>query len=420
MVWATIGHLMEPSTPPSPRLIERQLAQELRAAASEYAVVTLLGPRQSGKTTLARVCFPDKPWVSLEDPDVRLAAQTDPRGFLAQYPDGLILDEVQRAPELLSYLQGMVDRDARPGRFILTGSHQPRLQEAIAQSLAGRTAVLTLWPLSLAELRQTGGSLDAFERIVRGTYPRVERDRLDPARFYTGYVQTYLERDVRALLQVRDLTAFQRFVTLLAGRIGQLVNLTALANDVGVSVPTLRQWLSMLQATYLVFELPAWSLNVRKRVVKSSKLYFADTGLAAWLLGIETADQARRDPLRGALYENLLIADALRTLANRGVRAELFFYRDAAGHEVDLLIRRHGRLIPYEIKSAATFTRDFLKGLRHLKDELGDALAPGFVLYDGPVALSVEGVRVINPMMTPDFWPQRSGAGPATAAHADP
>lgn len=412
---------MEPSTPTPPRLIERELKHELRAAAREYAVVTLLGPRQSGKTTLARVCFPDKPWVSLEDPDVRLAAQTDPRGFLAQYPDGLILDEVQRAPELLSYLQGMVDRDARPGRFILTGSHQPRLQEAIAQSLAGRTAVLTLWPLSLAELRQSGALLeDAFARIVRGTYPRVERDGLDPGRFYAGYVQTYLERDVRALLQVRDLTAFQRFVTLLAGRIGQLVNLTALANDVGVSVPTLRQWLSVLQATYLVFELPAWSINVRKRVVKSSKLYFADTGLAAWLLGIETAEQARRDPLRGALYENLLIADALRSLANRGVRAELFFYRDAAGHEVDLLIRRQGRLIPYEIKSAATFTRDFLKGLRHLKDELGDALAPGFVLYDGPVALNVEGVRIVNPITTPDCWPQGSDPGASTAAHTGP
>ncbi len=387
------------------RMIERDITPELRQCAREYPVVTLLGPRQSGKTTLARHVFADKPWVSLEDPDVRLAAEADPRGFLAQYPDGVILDEVQRLPALLSYLQGMVDQDARPGRFVLTGSHQPQLHEAISQSLAGRTAVLTLWPLSVPELRHCQPVWDPFELMVRGGYPRVHADGLEPRRFFNSYLQTYVERDVRSLLQVRDLSAFQRFLVLLAGRVGQVVNLTALGNDVGVSGTTLRQWLSVLKASYLVFELQPWFENVGKRVVKSPKLYFADVGLAAFLLGIHTAEQARRDPLRGPLYENLVIADVLKRLANRGQRPTLYFYRDSHGNEVDLLIP-HGRaLIPVEIKSAATFAPDFLKGLTQFRKALGEErVAPGWVLFNGDRSFEVHGVRVFNPLTQPDDW----------------
>jgi len=385
-------------------MIAREIVDELKRAAAEYPVVTLLGPRQSGKTTLARMTFPDKPWVSLEDPDVRMAAEADPRGFLGQYPDGAILDEVQRLPTLLSYLQGVVDRKGGKGRFILTGSHQPRLHEAVSQSLAGRAAVLTLWPFSLGELRQYGAISDPFDLVVRSCYPRVHEEKLDPRRFYNGYLQTYVERDVRALIQLRDLSAFQKFLVLLAGRVGQVVNMASLANDVGVSAPTLRQWLSVLVASYLVFELPPWFENVGKRVIKSPKLYFTDVGLAAFLLGIHTAEQASRDPLRGNLYENLIVMDALKRLCNAGRRPELYFYRDTHGNEVDLLIRQGRRLTPVEIKSASTFSIDFLKGIRRFTEAVGkEGVNEGFVLFNGEQRHSVQGVHIVNPLRE-DGW----------------
>jgi len=384
-------------------MIERDITAELQRSAAEYPAVTILGPRQSGKTTLARKTFPDKPWVSLEDPDVRMAAEADPRGFLGQFPDGVILDEVQRLPELLSYLQGVIDREGGKGRFILTGSHQPRLHEAVSQSLAGRTAVLTLWPFSLAELRRYAPLTDPFELIVRGCYPRVHEEKLDSRRFYNSYLQTYVERDVRALIQLRDLSAFQKFLVLLAGRIGQVVNLASLANDVGVSAPALRQWLSVLKASYLVFELPPWFENIGKRLIKSPKLYFADAGLAAFLLGIHTAEQASRDPLRGNLYENLIVADVQKQLCNAGTRPELYFYRDTHGNEVDLLVR-HGRaLLPVEIKSSRTFSLDFLKGISRFKAAAGHGVADGFVLFNGENAHAVHGVQVVNPLQN-DAW----------------
>lgn len=384
-------------------MIERDITAELQRSATEYPAVTILGPRQSGKTTLARKTFPDKPWVSLEDPDVRMAAEADPRGFLGQFPDGVILDEVQRLPELLSYLQGVIDREGGKGRFILTGSHQPRLHEAVSQSLAGRTAVLTLWPFSLAELRRYAPLTDPFELIVRGCYPRVHEEKLDSRRFYNSYLQTYIERDVRALIQLRDLSAFQKFLVLLAGRVGQVVNLASLANDVGVSAPALRQWLSVLKASYLVFELPPWFENIGKRLIKSPKLYFADTGLAAFLLGIHTAEQASRDPLRGNLYENLIVADVQKQLCNAGTRPELYFYRDTHGNEVDLLVR-HGRaLLPVEIKSSRTFSLDFLKGISRFKAAAGHGVADGLVLFNGENAHAVHGVQVVNPLQN-DAW----------------
>lgn len=382
-------------------MIERDLTAELRQAAAEYPVVTLLGPRQSGKTTLARMCFPDKPWVSLEDPDVRLAAEADPRGFLGQYPAGAILDEVQRLPVLLSYLQGIVDQQGDKGRFILTGSHQPRLHEAIGQSLAGRTAMLTLWPFSFRELGQYRASWDPFELIVRGCYPRVHEEKLDPRRFFNSYLQTYVERDVREMIQLRDLSTFQKFLVLLAGRVGQVVNLASLANDAGVSSTALRNWLSVLKASYVIFELQPYFQNINKRVIKSPKLYFADVGLAAFLLGIHTGEQAERDPLRGALYENLVIADALKSFCNAGKRPELYFYRDSHGNEVDLLIRDEGTITPVEIKSSSTFNPDFLKGIRHFRAVAGDRINDGFLLYNGQQNFDLQGVRVLNPFGNP-------------------
>jgi predicted AAA+ superfamily ATPase len=385
-------------------MITREIAEELVRSAAEYPVVTILGPRQSGKTMLARMTFPDKPYFSLEDPDIRNAAEADPRGFLGQVEEGGILDEVQRLPALLSYIQGMVDKSGKPGRFILTGSHQPRLHEAISQSLAGRTAMLTLWPFSFRELRRYASTGGAFNIIVRGCFPRLHEEGLESRRFFNGYLQTYVERDMRALILLRDLSQFQKLLTLLAGRVGQVVNLTSLSNDTGVSATTIRSWLSVLKALYVVFELPPFFQNVRKRLIKSPKIYFTDVGLAAFLMGIHTEEQASRDPLRGNLYENLVIADIVKGALNRGIRPDIFFFRDSNGNEVDLLIRENGVLTPVEIKSAGTFSVDFLKGLERFRALEIERVAPGAVLYNGDQPLKVRGVRVFNPLLVDDIW----------------
>lgn len=367
-------------------------------------MVTILGPRQSGKTTLTRMTYPDKPYFSMEDPDVRMAAEADPRGFLGRMEGGGILDEVQRLPGLLSYIQGMVDKTRKRGQFILTGSHQPRLHEAIIQSLAGRTAMLALWPFSLREIRRYDSARDPFDLICRGFFPRLHEEGLEPRRFFNGYLQTYVERDVRALIQLRDLSQFQKFLTLLAGRVGPVVNLASLGNDVGASGTTIRNWFSVLKASYVVFELPPFFENVQKRVIKSPKIYFTDVGLGAFLLGIHTAEQASRDPLRGSLYENLIITDIVKAALNRGIRLEIYFFRDSHGNEVDLLIREKGVLTPVEIKSAATFSTDFVKGLERFQALRIKRVTAGVVLYNGEQPFSVRGVRVLNPLHVEDTW----------------
>ncbi len=385
-------------------MIPRDIREELVRSAAEYPVATILGPRQSGKTTLARMTFPDKPYFSLEDPDLRMAAEADPRGFLGQLEGGGILDEVQRLPALLSYIQGIVDRSNKRGQFILTGSHQPQLHEAISQSLAGRTAILTLWPFSLHELRHYGSMQEPFNLIVSGSFPRLHEEGLEPRRFFNGYLQTYLERDLRALIQVRDLSQFQKFLTLLAGRVGQVVNLSSLSSDVGVSTTTIRNWLSVLIASYVVFELPPFYENVRKRVIKSPKIFFTDVGLASLLLGIHTEEQASRDPLRGQLYENLIIAEIVKGALNRGIKPEIYFFRDSHGNEVDLLIRESGTLRPIEIKSAGTFSLEFIKGLERFQALGIKRLAAGAVLYNGEQQFNVRGIRIFNPFHVEEIW----------------
>ena len=385
-------------------MITRDITEELVRSAGEYPVVTILGPRQSGKTTLAQMTFPEKPYFSLEDPDVRVAAETDPRGFLGQVKGSAILDEVQRLPALLSYVQGMVDKDRRRGRFILTGSHQPQLHEAITQSLAGRTAMLTLWPFSLHELSRYKTAQDPFDLIVSGCFPRLHEEALEPRRFFNSYLQTYVERDVRMLIQLRDLSQFQQFLTLLAGRVGQVVNLASLSNDVGVSTTTIRNWLSVLKASFVVFELPPFFENVRKRVIKSPKIFFTDVGLAAFLLGIHTKEHAFRDPLRGNLYENLVIADIMKGALNKGIKPEMFFFRDSHGNEVDLLIKEKGTFTPVEIKSAGTFSADYIKGLERFQMLKIKRVATGAVLYNGEQQFNVRGVRIFNPFLVEDIW----------------
>ena len=385
-------------------MITRDITEELVRSAGEYPVVTILGPRQSGKTTLAQMTFPEKPYFSLEDPDVRVAAESDPRGFLGQVKGSAILDEVQRLPALLSYVQGMVDKDRKRGRFILTGSHQPQLHQAITQSLAGRTAMLTLWPFSLHELSRYKTAQDPFDLIVSGCFPRLHEEALEPRRFFNSYLQTYVERDVRMLIQLRDLSQFQQFLTLLAGRVGQVINLASLSNDVGVSTTTIRNWLSVLKASFVVFELRPFFENVRKRVIKSPKIFFTDVGLAAFLLGIHTKEHAFRDPLRGNLYENLVIADIMKGALNKGIKPEMFFFRDSHGNEVDLLIKEKGTLTPVEIKSAGTFAADFIKGLERFQMLKIKRVATGAVLYNGEQQFNVRGVRIFNPFLVEDIW----------------
>jgi hypothetical protein len=369
---------------------------ELKDAAREYPAVTVFGPRQSGKTTLVQMVFPKKAYRSLEDPDVRAAAETDPRGFLADLSDGAILDEIQRTPDLLSYLQGIVDQSKKRGLFILTGSHQPRLHEAVSQSLAGRTAILTLMGFSLEELSHYRTWTDPYELIVKGAFPGLHEHDLKPSRFYASYVQTYLERDVRALINLKDLSRFQVLLTLLAGRIGQVANYTALSNDVGVSSTTIKDWISALKASFVLFELPPFFENIRKRVTKAPKFFFTDTGLVCHLLGIDTPQQAVRDPLRGHLYENWLILEVLRARLNRGLRPDLYFYRDSHGTEMDLIVREASRLYPVEIKSARTFTPEFLKGIDSFTEAAGNRAGAGTVLYDGDSMFTVKGTRVLN------------------------
>lgn len=391
-------------------MVTRELKGELAAAASEYPVVTLLGPRQSGKTTLTRMSFPHREYRSLEDPDVRSAAQADPRDFLENLPDGAILDEIQRTPELLSYIQGRIDNRKKAGEFILTGSHQPALHAAISQSLAGRTAVLTLLPFSLPELRHYKKVWDPFDLAVRGCFPGLHEERLSHRRFFNGYIQTYIERDVRMLTNLKDLRVFQRFLTLLAGRVGQVVNYTSLGNDAGVSSTTIKSWVSILTASFVIFELPPYFENISKRVIKSPKLYFTDPGLVAHLVGIETAEQAARDPLRGALYENLVILEVLKGRLNAGLSPSLFYYRDTNGNEVDLIIKAGRKLVPVEIKSAATFTEEFLKGLVRFRESAGTRVSAGYLMYNGQERFTVHGVGIFNPFLHRD--PQTAAVVP--------
>ena len=377
-------------------MIIRDITPEVKASAKEYPAITIFGPRQSGKTTLAKMTFPDKPYYSMEDPDTRLAAESDPRGFLKTIPNGAIIDEVQRLPILLSYIQGIVDKKNKPGMFILTGSHQPEVHQAVSQTLAGRTALLTLLPFSLNELLSYKKHWGAFELIANGAFPRLHQEKLTVDRFYNGYIQTYVERDVRSLVNIKDLRLFQQFLKLLAGRIGQVINYTSLGDDLGLSGTTIKNWLSVLEASFVVFELPPFFENITKRVVRSPKLYFTDTGLASHLLGIGSPEQACRDPLRGGLYENMVILEILKTFYNQGRRPELFFYRDTHGNEVDLIIRQHRQLTLIEIKSAATFTPAFLKGIKHFRKLTPKQSRTGYVLFNGADTYQVDDITIQN------------------------
>lgn len=365
-------------------MIARTLQPVLLDLATRFPVVTITGPRQSGKTTLCRTAFPALKYANLEAPDVRRFALEDPRGFLAVHSGGAILDEIQRAPELLSYIQTIVDGENEPGQFILTGSQQFEVMNNISQSLAGRTALLKLLPLSLAELKQLQPPASINRHLLFGFYPRIHDKGLNPTQALSDYLETYVERDLRQLVTVKDLSLFEKFLKLCAGRVGQLLNLQSLGNDIGVSHSTVRSWLTLLEASYIVFLLQPWHANVSKRLIKSPKLYFHDVGLAAFLLGLENETQVERDPLRGNLFENMVVVEALKYRFNRGKRSNLFFYRESNGNEVDLLAESGRDLCAVEIKAGSTVNSDYFKGLRHLVKTVGsDRNISGGVIYGG-------------------------------------
>ncbi len=375
-------------------MYNRIMLKELHLLANSFRVLTVLGPRQAGKSTLCRTAFPEYRYVSLEDPDQRAFAEEDAKAFLAQYNKRVILDEIQRVPKLLSYIQGIVDSDQSKGQFILSGSHQLELSQAITQSLAGRTALLTLLPLSFEELPAAKRS--AAECAIQGFMPGLHIDAIDPSRFYRSYFQTYIERDVRLLVNLRDFSHFEKFVRLSAGRVGQVLNLASLANDVGVSPNTIQHWVSILEASFIAFRLQPYFENFGKRLIKAPKLYFNDTGLLCWLLGIETEQQLIRDPLFGSVIENMVILEALKFRLNRGKEPGLYYFRDNLGNEIDLVLSFGRQLKAIEIKSAQTFSNHFCDGLNYFKKLVGDRSLKGGIIYSGKEERSTDNYDLIN------------------------
>ncbi|MBX2964210.1 MAG: ATP-binding protein [Cyclobacteriaceae bacterium] len=346
-------------------MIARKIESHIRALFKHFPVVFVTGPRQSGKTTLVRALFKHLPYVLLETPESRQLAREDPKAFLANYPSGAILDEVQNVPDLFSYLQGIVD-DNRDVRFVLTGSQNFLLNERISQSLAGRAGICSLLPLTIGELKH--GNLTVEEYLFKGFYPELYNRSIPEELFYPSYIQTYLERDVRTLKNVGDIAQFSLFLKLCAGRIGQVLNLSSLANDAGVSVNTAKGWLSVLEASYLVYRLQPHYKNFNKRLIKSPKLYFTDTGLVCNLLGIRKADEIRNHFAVGHLFENFVIMECYKQRLNKGIRDGLYYWKDNKGTEIDLLVENGADTLAVEIKAGKTFTPDFFKNLRYWSD----------------------------------------------------
>jgi predicted AAA+ superfamily ATPase len=377
-------------------MLPRHATAALHRLAASFPAVVVTGPRQSGKTTLVREAFEHLPYVNLEDPDRRAAVLADPRGFLTRHADGAVLDEVQRAPALLSYLQGVLDASAQRGRFILTGSQQFGLLDGVTQSLAGRVGLLTLLPLANGELPAVSGArLD--ERLWRGGYPALHASGNAPwpPDWFGGYVATYLERDVRQLLAVSNLMTFQRFVLLCAARSGQLLNLNSLANECGISQPTARQWLTVLQASHLVTLLPPYHRTFGKRLVKTPKLYFLDSGLLCHLLQIRSPDELSLHPARGAVFESWVLAETLKHRFNQGLSADVCFWRDNHGLEVDLLFEQAGLLHAVEVKSGATFMPDSLAAARRWQALAGPLAATTILVYGGDESFTFQGQPVV-------------------------
>lgn len=395
-------------------IIKRHLERRLVQAVKDFPVVTITGPRQSGKTTLGRMALRRHEYVSLEDPDERRLALEDPRGFLARFSGKVIIDEAQRAPDLFSYIQGIVDTTGRQGQFVLTGSQNFLLLRQISQSLAGRCAILHLLPFSRSELARedlfpieeiakgsgrtlVGKDNNLFETLFTGGYPRIHDKGLAPHDWLSGYYQTYVERDVREVLNVGDLETFGRFMGLCAGRTGSLLNLSSLANDCGITHTTARRWLGVLETSFIIRLLRPHHKNFNKRLVKSPKLYFLDSGLLCYLLRIRSAEDLALHASRGAIFESWVVSEAIKNFTHRGLRSDVYFWRDSAGHEVDLLIDTGGdNLLPIEIKSGQTFNPDFAKELNWWRETSGSGERSGVVVYGGEKSFHYKNIHVLS------------------------
>ncbi|MCK5147315.1 ATP-binding protein [bacterium] len=378
-------------------MIKRELEKKLLQLASQFPAVSVTGPRQSGKTTLIRNLFPEKRYYSLEDPDIRLMAMNDPRHLLESSDSGYIFDEVQRVPSLFSYLQSAIDSSGKPGEFILSGSQSFLLSNKISQTLAGRVAVLKLLPLSMSELCSANLESQSLDSVLfTGGYPAIYDRGIDPADFFPSYIQTYVERDVRQLQNIRHLDEFIRFVRLCAGRIGQLLNVTSLASDCGVSVNTAKSWISMLEAGYILFRLRPHYKNFSKRLVKMPKLYFYDTGLACYLLNIDSVTQLENHYIRGSLFENMIITEFLKKRWNQGRESNLYFWRDNKGVELDCLIEKGIELVAVEIKSGKTIAVDFWKGIKYWQAISGASADNSYLIYAGNENLRQESGNILS------------------------
>ena len=381
---------------PMSQQFHRDIESELLSLVKEYPVVTITGPRQSGKTTLVKKVFPNKTYINMTLRENQVLAEEDPTAFFSQFQDGCIIDEVQLAPGILAYVQNIVDNADRQGMFILTGSNQLALSNAISQSLAGRTALLSLLPLSIRELMQANIDLTLDEYLLKGFMPRIYDKSQDPTKSYRNYLQTYLERDVRELINLTSQTNFNRFLKLCAGRIGQLINYDSLATDVGVSSNTIKDWLSVLEASYIIFRLQPYHNNFGKRLIKTPKIYFTEVGLATYLLGITSVQQLERDPLRGSLIENLVILELLKTQYNQGKDPNLYFYRDQQQREVDIIAQVGEELIPIEIKSAMTITSHMLTNIKYFSQLAFEKVQNSYLIYTGETEQRVGHLRVLN------------------------
>ena len=377
--------------------IKRSIEGTVRRLAEKYRVVTITGPRQSGKTTLCKMAFPGRTYVSLENPDVRDAVAADPVSFLNRHrAAGVVLDEIQNLPQILSYIQGIVDEDEQPGQFILTGSHQFSLMEGISQSLAGRTALVRLLPFSIAETQLVKKTATPEEYLFQGFYPGIWSQSLEPTGYYRDYFETYVQRDVRQILQVKDLRLFRNFVRLCAGRVGQCFNASEIGNNLGVSSHTVKSWLSVLEASYIVHLMEPFSGNFGKRMVKSPKLYFHDVGFAAYLLGFDSPDRIFHDRMRGPLFENMVVTELLKDRFNHNLENNLCFYRDSKQHEIDVLLMHGSRFDCVEIKSSATFTPGFLKGIDYLKRTARGSMEHSYLVYAGDMDGTIRGTELVN------------------------
>jgi len=374
-------------------MIERILSSKMISLAEKFQVITLTGPRQSGKTTLVRAAFPDLPYVSLEEPDIRQIALTDPRGFLSNYPNGAILDEIQNTPDLFSYIQRIVDEN-RQIHFILTGSSNFLLMEKISQTLAGRTAVLHLLPFSFAELGPLARSYEG--QIFKGQYPRIYDRDISPTDFYPSYIQTYVDRDVRLIKNINDTNAFIQFTQLCAGRIGQPLNYASLANDASISPNTAKSWLSILESSYILYRLQPYHRNFNKRLVKSPKLFFYDTGVACSLLGIRDQEQVNSHYMKGSLFENLILNEFIKHSFNQGENLQPYYWQDNHGKEIDCLLVNGEKVTAVEIKSGKTMSTSYFDNLKYWQSLAAIPENQVYVVYGGDQSMQTNAGSLIS------------------------